>query len=653
MKQVYKNTLFIFFLSLLSSIAFSQNTKEDSLKKIATKDAVDTTVIDANKQLCILFQEDKPDEAIYYGLRALNEARQLKDDFRTGKVNQAIGVCYDYKGNLDSCLYYLNEALAIFKAINRKDYQSHTLTDKALAYYYRGNYELALRYHLEALELRKQFGENKFIAQSYLNIGLVYRSRKDYINAIKFYKQSYDIKKTINDEAGMLNSLINTGAAFQTNEKFDSAYVYGLKALELAKKIKSNEDIIASKTNIAAALINLNRPDEALPYLQEVEQSVERNNKKSLITNAESYGDMYMQKNNVAAAIPYFQKALEMAKSNNRVELMEVFYRKLSKCFYKQNNYKLAYEYFDLSKSISDTLINEENSRQVNEMSAVYETAEKETQINKLNAENAISNTETKRRRRERNYFILSTILFSGLAVVAYKAFANNKKKKELLNTQNKIIEKSLSEKEILLREIHHRVKNNLQIVSSLLSLQSNYIKDEQALDAVKDSRNRVQSMSLIHQNLYQEENLMGVDVKDYISKLADNLFQSYNIRPDKIKLVKEIEATNLDVDVVVPIGLILNELLTNCLKYAFPKDAEHKTGEEGAIKVILKEENDVLQLSVYDNGVGLPADFNPETKKSFGHKMILTFLQKLKGEMKMYSEDGTKVDITIKNYKK
>ena len=139
MKQVYKNTLFIFFLSLLSSIAFSQNTKEDSLKKIATKDAVDTTVIDANKQLCILFQEDKPDEAIYYGLRALNEARQLKDDFRTGKVNQAIGVCYDYKGNLDSCLYYLNEALAIFKAINRKDYQSHTLTDKALAYYYRGN----------------------------------------------------------------------------------------------------------------------------------------------------------------------------------------------------------------------------------------------------------------------------------------------------------------------------------------------------------------------------------------------------------------------------------------------------------------------------------------------------------------------------------
>ena len=647
MKQFFTNALSISFLSLLSTAAFSQNTKEDSLKRIATKNTVDTTVIDANKQLGILLQEDKPDEAIQYGLVALSKSKILNDKFRVGQSNMNIGVAYDYKGSLDSCLYYLNEALTIFKTINRLDFQANAISNKALAYYYRGNFQLALQYHLEALELRKMVGDKKNIAKSYLNIGLVYRSRKDYANAVKFYSQSYDIKKIINDEQGMLNSLINIGAAYQSYGKFDSAYGYGLQALQLATKLNKPEDILASKANIAAALINLKRPDAALPYLRDVEKNVERNSKKSLITNAESYGDMYLQKNDFAAAIASYQKALELARSNNRQEPMEVFYRKLAKCFFKQNNYKAAYEYFDSSKALSDTLLNAENSRQVNEMSAVYETAEKETQINKLNAENAISNTEAKRRRRERNYFILSTILFLGLAVGAYKAFTNNKKKKELLNTQNIVIEKSLSEKEILLREIHHRVKNNLQIVSSLLSLQSNYIKDEQALDAVKDSRNRVQSMSLIHQNLYQEENLMGVDVKDYISKLADNLFQSYNIQPDKIKLLKEIEATNLDVDVVVPIGLILNELLTNCLKYAFAP------GLEGAIKVILKEQDDVLHLSVYDNGVGLPADFNPETKKSFGHKMILTFLQKLKGEMKMHSEDGTKVDIIIKNFKK
>ncbi len=636
-----------FFLVLIIPVAiFSQTSKEDSLKKIAASEKIDTGTIDANRQLCTLFQEEKPDDAIYYGLNALNKARQLKDDFRTGKANQGLGVCYDYKGDLDSCLYYLNEAFAIFIRTNRKDYQSHTLTDKALAYYYRGNYELALRSHFAALELRKVLGDNKFLAQTYLNLGLVFRSKKDYSNAIKFYTQSYNIKKTNSDEQGMLNSLINIGAAYQSDGKFDSAYAYGLQSLQLATKLNKSEDILASKVNIAAALINLKKPDAALPYLLAVEKSTERNNKKILITIAESSGDMYLQKNGVDAAIAAYQKGLTLARSNNRLEPMEVFYRKLAKCFYQQNNYKLAYAYFDSGKALSDTLLNAENSRQINEMSAVYETAEKETQINKLNAENAISNIETKRRQRERNYFILSTILFLGLAVVAYKAFSNNKKKKELLDKQNKIIEKSLSEKEILLREIHHRVKNNLQIVSSLLSLQSNYIKDEKALEAVKDSRNRVQSMSLIHQNLYQEENLMGININEYISKLAENLFQSYNIQADKIKLIKEIETTNLDVDVVVPIGLILNELLTNCLKYAF------MPGAEGAIKVILKEQNDVLQLSVYDNGVGLPLNFNPDVKKSFGHKMINVFLQKLKGEMKMISEDGTKIDIIIRNFK-
>ena len=635
------------FALLLPALSFSQNAVLDSLKQVASKNTVDTSVIDANKQLSILLQEDDTNESIRYGFIALEKAKQLNDKFRMAHSYKTIGIAYDIKGNLDSCLLNLNEALAIFKAINRKDYWSHTLTDKALAYYYRGNYELALRNHLAALDLRKESGNDKYVAQSYNNIGLVYRSKKDYGNAVRFYKQSYAIKAGIGDGAGMLNSLINTGAAYQTNGQYDSAYSYGLQGLQLAKKINSADDIITCKENIAAALINLGRPNEGLVFLQEADKErAPGENKKHLLTHNEAYGDLYRRKNNMPLAIQYFQNALTLAKSNNRMEAAEVFYRKLSKCYFQQGDFKTAYEYSDSGKAISDTLLNEENSRQVNEMSAVYETAEKETQIEKLNATNAISISEAKQRRSERNYFILSSILFLGLAGVAYKAFANNKKKKEQLNAQNNLIEKSLAEKEILLREIHHRVKNNLQIVSSLLSLQSNYIKDEQALDAVKESRNRVQSMSLIHQNLYQEDNLTGIDVQHYIEQLTDNLFHSYNIQKESIKLVKEIDQINLDVDTVIPIGLILNELITNCLKYAF------ENTKDGTIKVILKEENNSLFLSVHDNGTGLPVGFEQGTKKSFGHKMITAFLQKLKGTMKMYTDGGTKVDIEIANYK-
>lgn len=637
----------LFFEAMFPGLGFSQTPQYDSLKKIAEKNVIDTHVIDANKQLSFLLQEAQPDGAIHYGLIALNKSKQLNDKFRTAQSYKSIGIAYDIKGNLDSCLINLNEALSVFESIKRTDYQSHTLTDKAMAYYYRGNYELALRNHLEALRLRNELGNNKFIAMSYLNIGLVYRSRKDYSNAIKFYKQSYALKENIKDEKGMLNCLINIGAAYQTNGQFDSAYYYGLKGLQLAKSTNASQDIIASKENIAASLVNLSRLDEALRYLQEADRErPAADNKRHLITHYETYGDLYLQKNNLVQAIQYFEKGLELAKGNNRMEATEVFYRKLAACFYKQGNYQLAYDHANKGNAISDTLLNEQNSRQVNEMSAVYETAEKESRIGKLNAANIVSIANAKQRSSERNYFILLSVLLLGLAGVTYKAFVNNKKKKDQLNAQNIIIEKSLAEKEVLLREIHHRVKNNLQIVSSLLSLQSNFIKDEQALDAVKESRNRVQSMSLIHQNLYQDENLTGINVQHYIEALTDNLFSSYNIHKDNIKLSKHIELINLDVDTVIPIGLILNELITNCLKYAFTNQGE------GIIKVVLKKQNDILYLSVHDNGKGLPDDFKPGAKKSFGHKMIHAFLQKLNGTINMYNDGGTKVDIEITNFK-
>ncbi len=625
-----------------------QQLRQDSLKIIAASAKFDTAIIDANKQLSFFYQEDEPNLAIQYGMIAYQKSILLKDSFRRAQSSKAIGIAYDIKGNLDSAIYYLKQSLAIFTQIKRVDYQSHTLTDIAMAYYYKGNYELALRNHQTALQIRKAFGNLKFIAQSLLNIGLVYRSRKDYANAIKFYKQSFEIKKSVADSNGMLNTLINTGAAFQSNGQFDSSYKYAYSSLKLAGTLASYDDVAASKENIAAALINLNRTNEALKYLNETDKdSAINKNKRRLITHYESYGDLYLQMNNIVLAEKYFLQGLEAAKSNNRLEAMEVFYRKLSKCFYRQGKYQEAYDYIELSKTISDTLINEENSRQVNEMSAVYESAEKENKIGKLNAENEVNVSKAKASKTERNYFAIAAILFIGLAGISYRAFTNNRKKNLLLDKQNKLIEKSLVEKEILLREIHHRVKNNLQIVSSLLSLQSNYIRDEQALDAVKESRNRVESMSLIHQNLYQEENLTGIDLRLYIENLTDNLFHSYNIKPDNIKLVKEVDALTLDVDTVIPIGLILNELITNCLKYAFTDN------RKGSIKVMLKEKNNNLLLSVYDDGIGLPENFEQGTKKSFGHKMINAFLQKLKGEMKMYSEDGTKVDIEIANYKK
>ena len=229
--------------------------------------------------------------------------------------------------------------------------------------------------------------------------------------------------------------------------------------------------------------------------------------------------------------------------------------------------------------------------------------------------------------------------LLSLLSFFLYKVYQKLKSSNHLLST-------SVDEKNLLLREIHHRVKNNLQIISSLLSLQSRFIEDDTALEAIKEGRNRVSSMALLHQNLYQEDNLTGIDIKIYFDELIEGLFDSYNIDTERITLTKNITNMTLDVDTVIPLGLVVNELISNALKHAFPGE------KKGKIHISLHEKNNNLVLEVKDNGIGVNADdFNNST--SFGNRMLRAFAQKMGAEMEIENDKGTKVILKIEKYKK
>lgn len=226
----------------------------------------------------------------------------------------------------------------------------------------------------------------------------------------------------------------------------------------------------------------------------------------------------------------------------------------------------------------------------------------------------------------------------------AYKKVENQNVE---IENQNKIISAALDEKEILLKEIHHRVKNNLQIVSSLLGIQSRSIIDNKAKEAINEGRTRVHSMSLIHQDLYRKDNLTGVEMQNYLPKLASNLFDTYNIQGDHINLILDIDDIKLDVDTVIPIGLIVNELITNTLKYAFPGN------RKGNLNISLTEINDTLLLIVVDDGIGLKQIQRETQEKSFGHSLIRAFKTKLDADIDISSLEGTSVSISIKKYKK
>lgn len=201
----------------------------------------------------------------------------------------------------------------------------------------------------------------------------------------------------------------------------------------------------------------------------------------------------------------------------------------------------------------------------------------------------------------------------------------------------------SLAEKEVLLKEIHHRVKNNLQVITSILSLQSRYIDDEAMKEVFRESQNRIQSMAMIHEKLYQSSDLANIDFADYIKNLTTSIFSSYKLRGAPVSLSIDIVEVVFDIDTCVCLGLIINELCTNSLKYAFNESGG------GEISIELKGcKGERCVLIVKDNGVGLPKGFKIEETGSMGHQLVDSLVVQLGGELKVLDVDGACFEITF-----
>jgi len=205
-------------------------------------------------------------------------------------------------------------------------------------------------------------------------------------------------------------------------------------------------------------------------------------------------------------------------------------------------------------------------------------------------------------------------------------------------------IRASLREKEVLLKEIHHRVKNNLQVVSSLLGLQSRTMEDVATRRKFQESQNRVHSMALVHESLYQSENLSEIDFPAYIDQLASHLFRSYGVDSQRVQIAASIDHLRLTMDTAIPCGLIINELVSNSLKYAFPN------GRTGNISIQMRQGDCQIRLEVADDGVGLPEGVSFSSTKSLGLRLVRTLADQLGATLEMKSDGGTRIVLTFQS---
>ncbi len=640
MKRISKTLLCFILVQGTFSSLFSQ--LPDSLHRLP-EDEIKLSLL---KKQAIALCEDDPPAAISFADAGIALAKKLNQPVSEGECYKAAGVAFDTKGNLDSCILYLNTARQIFIEQKQNTLLANTISDIAIAYYVRGIYETGLQNHFEALKIREQVGEKSLISKSYNNIGLIYRARKDYTNAIKYYLKSLDLKKDLKDSAGQLNTLMNIGSSYQYQKQYDSALQYAQQTLILSRQINKPKDEANSLANIGVAYVGLLQWNAAEKNLIEaLEKATEIEYKEPLFGVYEGMGNIMVNRNKYDDAVDWYNKGVLLSAERNRKEMLANYYGNLAECYEKKGEYNLAYNFSRNSQVIRDSLLNEENLRQINEMNTIYETSKKEETIDVLSKEGKLKEEVIIRSKRERNYFIIAAVLFSALAGLAFYAYRNNRKQKELLNKQKDIIEKSLSEKETLLREIHHRVKNNLQIISGLLNLQSRQIENPEAQEAVREGRNRVKSMALIHQKLYQQNNLTGVNMKEYLNDLVTTIQQTFRDRNTLIQADIVCNNLSLDVDSAIPLGLIINELITNCYKYAFIDK------KDGHIIIRLEEEQSQLILEVKDNGSGLPAGFDINSTKSFGMKLIQSLAAKLEASIETKNDNGAIFKLSITNY--
>ncbi len=264
-----------------------------------------------------------------------------------------------------------------------------------------------------------------------------------------------------------------------------------------------------------------------------------------------------------------------------------------------------------------------------------------------FNIEQAVKATEKKvEYEKEKNkLYAIIIILVSVFLIICLLVILKIRKQSKELTHKNSIIKNALGEKELLIKEVHHRVKNNFQVITSLLEFQSEELEDEKAIRLFNDGKNRIKSMALIHQKLYRSEGDF-IDFNDYIISLINEI--SF-VHQSEIKVIKEIKVKDifLDIETAIPLGLIINEIITNTCKYAF----KGRENEINKILIAIEKQNDSsYKLIIEDNGVGIPKDFNIETSKSIGLKLVKRLIKQLHGTFVLIREPGTRFELTFKD---
>ena len=651
----------------------------------------------------IYSEKGNPEQARAYVQQAFPLMEQLKDREQTARLWNLLGNGFSYvKDDLPKKVSCHEQALALYRQMGNKEQEALTLKEIADLHLQQGKLAQCVGQLIEVLRIQKSI-HSRELHYTYDLLGAGYQMMGNYGEALPYALATIESAQASGDTVNIEFFRIRLGNLYTKLGEHQKA----LQVFQsiLARQQNNNGEqnwIIYCVGQINRQLLALNRPAEALAFLRQTLKRYPPDSPPEQSDVASLLGETYLKLKSYALAEANFLKALKILHSKNYIpdgdipailinqNLARLYretgqYQKARSClgqafelaeqrkFVKElsethlqafkldsllGNFSSAIAHYQQYKALNDSIFNEKKSNQLISFQVRYDTQKKEQDL-KLKEKNIALLTQQSKaqqasishRRTERNALLGGTALLLVIIALGYNRYRLKQRSNQQLqaqqqqiNQKNQDLQLLLEEKEWMMKEIHHRVKNNLQLITGLLYSQAAYLKDPAALTAIRESHNRVHAMALIHQRLYQSNNLKTVTMDTYIEEIVRHLVQSFD-RRNSVDLQLKICELELDVSLAVPLGLIINEAVTNALKYAFP------VGRAGTISLALgavanstKEDIPTYQLTIADNGLGMPPGIDWQQSRTLGLSMIQGLSRQVKGSLQITHQAGVQI---------
>jgi two-component sensor histidine kinase/uncharacterized protein HemY len=602
--------------------------------------------------------------------QALQKSRDIKDLKATAATLQNLGIFYIDRRDYNKALECFTEELAADKELQDSVVIASCYNNIGLVFYYRSYYNQSISFYEKNLHIKRAMHDDAGAAQALLNIGISYREQGEYDKALEnlleaarvfekrammmelsscynsignillelgstekalsYHLMALDIREKLGYKRGIAGSLTNLGNVYKKKGEYGKALEYLDRSLEVKNEIGDKKLQASSHDHLGEVYYLLNNASKAeYHYNLSLDLKRQVEDPKGMAITLNNMGTLYISIKEYSKALQHLDSARSIAEHTGAKDVLVENYEHTAKAYKLSGNSDSAYHYYEKRLALKDSILNEQKNTALAEMQVKYETERKEQEILLLN-EKARSDAAAAEKQNTIIYSLAGgSVLLLIIVFLSYKASQASKK--------------ASRQKEIMMKELHHRVKNNMQVLSSLLSLQKERMQDSATRDALTDVDHRLQAMMLIHQDLYGDNRIAEVNMQEYISKLVDSLLFSFGYPEEKIKIRIAAPGIAVDPDKALSLGFIINEVVSNALKHAF----HDITRPELFIGLETNKEN-TLRLIISDNGKGLSKNINTLEASSFGLRMVKMFLDDLQGSFSINTDKGTRFDFHI-----